>query len=234
MNASIPARVLAAVLALLAVTAIAFGGFLVAIHSTHRDSHGFYASGEKTLTTPTYALVADEIDFGTGGFEWLFRKNRLGTVRVTATGTAAKPIFVGIAPRTRIDAYLRGVATDKISDIEADPFSITYSRQVGAAKPAAPTGLTFWTSKASGAGLQTLTWPVQQGEWAILVMNADGSRGVRTGVSVGAKLGYLLWAGIGLLIGGGLMATGAVAIWLGGRRQAAEGVPISAPVIAGT
>ncbi len=94
------AGVAGTILGLLAVAFVALGGALVGMHSTHRDADGFYSTGQKTLATPTHALVADKIDAGTGP-GWLFRKSRLGTIRVTASGTAAKPVFVGIATHLR-------------------------------------------------------------------------------------------------------------------------------------
>jgi hypothetical protein len=185
------------------------------------------AAESRALSTPTYALVADKLGVGTGP-DWLFQRSRLGTIRVTATGRSGKPIFVGIARTSQIDEYLGDVAHDEITDIEVDPFSVVSSRQPGAARPAAPTSQTFWARRASGADRETLTWPVQKGDWAVVVMNADGARGVQTGVSVGAKFGFLLWLGIGLFVVGGLFAVATAAIYRGAGRRPPRSAATSA------
>jgi hypothetical protein len=222
------ALVAGTILGLLAATSLALGGALVGVHQTKRDAGGFYATRAKTVETPTRALVSGDLDVGTDGPGWLFRKSRLGKIRVTARGTPANPVFVGIAPTGKVDAYLRGVAQDEIVDLEIDPFSVGYHRRPGTAVPAAPTAQAFWASHASGSGRQTVTWAVQKGDWAVVIMNADGSAGVRAPVSVGAKAAFLIWLGAGLLGLGALFAVGAGACYLGSRA------PRARPSAAGT
>jgi hypothetical protein len=205
------------ILAGLAITFLVLGGALLGMHSSKRDAKGFYATGTAMLHTPTHALVADKLD--ANGPSWLFRKSRLGTIRVQATGSSGKAVFVGVAKTSQIDAYLRGVARERVTDFEIDPLSVDYERQAGVAVPAAPGSQTFWASRASGSGRQTLTWPVEKGDWGVVIMNADGSAGIRTDVSVGAKAGFLVWVGAGLVALGALFAAWAATIYFGLRRR---------------
>ncbi len=39
-----------------------------------------------------------------------------------------------------------------------------------------PTAQHFWAVSASGVGQQTVTWEVREGDWSVVLMNADGSR----------------------------------------------------------
>ena len=86
--------------------------------------------------------------------------------------------------------------------------------------PSAPTTEPIWVAWASGSGEQTLDWTIEPGEWAVVIMNADGSTGVSTDVSFGALapagLTVLAWsvfgAGLAALAGGGWL------IYLANRR----------------
>ena len=56
----------------------------------------------------------------------------------------------------------------------------------------------------------------------MVAMNADGSRGVSLDADIGARIGWLLGAGIGLVVLGVLLALGgALLIVLGARRPGA-------------
>src|SRR5215216_4431940 len=139
--------VVGTLLALLALGLLGAGGSLVAAHVTQRDADGYYASGPKPLSTPTYALASHILDVGTNGPDWLFREGRLGTVRIIVTGTDAKPIFVGVAREWKLATYLNGVAHDEVADFDLDPFSMKYVREPGTAAPAAPDAQSFWAEE---------------------------------------------------------------------------------------
>ena len=136
-------------------------------------------------------------------------------------------MFVGIAKKSQVASYLGHVQHDTISDFELDRSrSPTATHRERRPRPR-PGAQHFWASEATGSGPQTLAWPVQKGDWAVVVMNADGSPGIHADVKVGAKVGFLLWAGIGLLALGAILAALAAALFLSGR-------PARSPTVAGT
>ena len=108
--------------------------------------------------------------------------------------------------------YLGSVAHANVQDIDFDPFRVTYLPIAGGAPQGPPTEQRFWAVSASGVGTQTLTWKVREGDWSVVLMNADGSRGVAADVDLGAKLSFVLWVAIGLLLGGALVVGGSTAL----------------------
>jgi hypothetical protein len=226
-NGRLALIVAGASLAIFALVLLGSGGVLVGIHSTKPDAGGFYTSSSHPISTPTYAFVPRKLDVGNDGPDFLFRKGRLGTLRVTATGTPSKPIFVGITRQAQVDRYLTRVAYDAIEDFDLDPFSITTRRHPGAAEATPPTTRPIWAASAAGPGRQGMRWHVQKGNCAVVVMNADGSPGIATNVSVGAKLPFLLWLGVGLLIGSVVLAITAGWLIVTGTRR---GAPTSSSV----
>jgi hypothetical protein len=223
----------AALVAFIGLTAVGLvvllaGALLVGVHASKRDGEGYYASGAHRLGTPTRALVSDDLDVGADGSDWMVHRGRLATIRVAATGTESRPIFVGIARKAQVAAYLHGVDQDEITDFELDPFSVDRKRHSGDVVPPAPTEEHFWSRSASGSGRQAIHWPVRQGDWAVVVMNADGSAGVQTRIGVGAKVPIVLWLGIGALaIGAALLAGGGIGIYSGLRRRPHTAVTVT-------
>ncbi len=153
-------------------------------------------------------------------------------MRVRATATdPGESIFIGIGPEDDVRAYLDGVAYDVVEDFDVDPFRVDYRRVAGTQEPAVPSQQPFWAASASGSGRQAIEWPIEKGTWAIVVMNADGSAGVSVDLDLGAKVSFILWLAIGLLVAGGLLLlAGALmmAFALRGREPPQEAVPAAA------
>ena len=71
-------------------------------------------------------------------------------------------------------------------------------------------------ASVSGSGEQALDWTVQSGEWALVIMNADGSPGVSAGVSADVRCGVKTLAAL-FPIGLASLVVGVVALIGGGR-----------------
>jgi hypothetical protein len=202
----------------LAFGLLAGGCALVAIDQTQRDDDGFLMSPSENFSTLSYAVVSERADIDTDGAEWAL-DTLLGTVRIRSE--SERSVFVGVAPAADVDRYLEGVEHDVVTDLDStgDP---KYARRPGSAPAAAPTTETFWAESAAGTGEQAVDWEPEDGDWRVVLMNDDGSRGVSADVSIGAELDTVLWIGIGLLVVGGLVAAAAaLAITAGTRRRAA-------------
>ena len=125
-------------------------------------------------------------------------------------------MFVGIAPQADVAEYLGGVEHSVVTEIDRKP---RYLERQGGPPAGPPAEQTFWVASATGAGEQTLEWEPEDGSWNVVVMNADGSRGVAADLSIGGELDPVIWIGIGLLVGGALLAAAAaLAITAGVRR----------------
>lgn len=201
------------------------GGFLLWADRTQRDD-GYLTTPNKRFATPTYALTRTRLDTDSDTPGWLVNDNWFGKIRIRAESPGAKTIFVGIGPEAAVAQYLGNVAHASVQDVDFDPFRVTYRPIAGGAPQGPPTGQDFWKASASGVGTQTLTWKVRDGDWAIVLMNADGSRGVVADLDVGAKLSFLLWVGIGVLLGGVLVVGGStVLIVFAARTPAPQASP---------
>jgi hypothetical protein len=186
----------------------------VAIDRTQRDDDGFLMSPTEDFSTATYAIVSESVDVNVDGPDWA-AKSFLGTVRIRSE--SERPVFVGIARESDVAEYLGGVEHAVVTELSHEPH---YSERGGAAPKSPPGDETFWAASTAGTGEQTLEWEPEDGSWSAVVMNTDGSRGVATDLSIGAELDPLIWIGIGLLVGGGLLAAiAAVAITAGIRRN---------------
>ena len=202
--------------ALLAFVLLVGGCALVAVDRTQRDDDGFLVSPTADFRTSTYAIVSETAELDTSGAEWAL-DTFLGTVRIASDSD--RDIFVGIGPAAEVDRYVEGVEHAVVDDLDSsgDP---EYASTSGGAPSAAPGDQTFWAASTAGAGEQTVDWEPEDGDWRVVLMNSDASRGVSSELSIGAELDSVLWIGVGLLAVGVLFAAGAaLAITAGARRH---------------
>src|SRR5256714_9570990 len=153
--------------------AVVFGVVVVAAggtgiwEDTKRDDNGYFSANSHRYQTKTRAIATESIKVGSYVPTWL-----AGKVRLDVSGD--KPLFVGIAPKATVDAYLARIEHTEATNLEFDPFKVTYVDQKGTANPCRPASEPFWAAAVSGTS-SPLTWKLRSGTWPVVVMNADGS-----------------------------------------------------------
>jgi hypothetical protein len=206
----------AGVLGLLSLGLLAAGGFML-WGDSQKDEHGYLSTDSERFATNTHALSTDNLDVD-GDVDWILGRDHWGQIRVEVTARDDERLFVGIARTDDVAGYLSGTNHELVTDIEYSPFRADYREVDGGARPARPAAQDFWAASAHGAGTQALTWDVDDGDWSIVVMNEDASRGIDAGVKAGADLPLLSGAGWGALIAGFItLASGAGLAALGIR-----------------
>ena len=224
--------VAASLLALVALGAIATGAYGLWLHATQR-SDGYVMTSSERFTSAGYALATRTLHISSEVPSFLYGRDWLGDVRIRGESTtAARPLFIGIGRKADVDRYLAGVAHSEVVDVSGGPFGNGYDpsyRARSGRRPATPPGRErFWVASVAGRGTQALTWSVKSGQWAVVVMRPDGSRGVSADLAAGAKLPALLWVSIVLLVVGIAILGGAAALIFFGARE-----PRAAPHVSG-
>jgi hypothetical protein len=192
------------------------GGGILAVGG----SDGTFSSGHHDVSTPTRALVS-EVATINGTHEFT---DALGQPRIRVNANAVKsdqPVFVGVGRKADVDRYLAGAEIDRVTDFDVDPFTLDKTRMSGEAKPKPPATQSFWVSKSSGSEAK-LDWKVRDGNYRVVVMNADGSRGVATQSEFEIEIPHLETVAIVALILGLVTIAGGVALIapsVGGRSS---------------
>jgi hypothetical protein len=200
--------------ALLAITGLIVGAGGVAVLGTI-GTDGKVATGDQSFATSGAALVTSAAD--------LRRPEKVsdivGDPNIQLHLQSDRPAFVGVARAADVDRYLKGAPIDEISDFEVDPFKMKHDPRAGAKRLAAPGKQSFWIAKSTGAN-PSLNWKAGSDEYRMVVMNADGSRGVRTHGDASITIPHtaaIAWS----LVGGGLLLllAGAAAIAAAGASD---------------
>jgi hypothetical protein len=209
------AVIVGSLLALVSLGFLAVGGAALWADGK-KDEQGYVSTGTDRFHTATAALRTENLDADLSGAEDVVDSSEYGKVRVRVKPNQDKAMFVGIARTSDVSSYLSGTAHATVTDLDYDPFDADYTTSAGARRAAPPATQDIWEAKAQGRGAQTLTWDVADGNWSVVVMNADGSPGVDAGVKAGANVPFLdevAWVALGggivlLLASGALMFAG--------------------------
>jgi hypothetical protein len=197
--ARIAAVVTGALASLIAVGLVGLGA--VALWADgEKDQKGYLSTDSQRFGAGSRALATENLDVDLDGGEWIVDSSDLGDVRLEVASQNDKPVFVGIARTDEVSSYLRNVAHTTVTDVDSDPFEASYAPVGGERKPAAPQEAGIWAASTHGAGIQSLNWEIQDGDWSVVVMNEDGSPGVYADISAGAKVPFLDelgWTSIG-------------------------------------
>jgi hypothetical protein len=208
--------IVGAILALMGAVALLVACGLAIAQLTLRDDDGYYTSPSAHLTTPTAAIVGDELSLGDvddGAAADVVDALSL-RARITATRSDGGEVFVGIGPAGALRRYLSGVPQAQVEDVRDG--DVILRERLGARAAGPPAAQTFWAASAQGPGRQQLDWKPTNGQWAAVVMNATATPGIDVQVRVGARIGVLRWitggiGAVGLILvagGGGLMFAG--------------------------
>ena len=213
------------------------GGVAAATVAAGQGRDGFLTTPSGTFSVASYAITSPNLETGTGsgtGPESGAQPGSAGipaglaTVMLEATSARGTGVFLGIGPRTEVERYLASVSHSELVSVNSSPFRAEYREVPGSRRPARPGSQPWWTVAASGPGTQRVVWPVESGDWAVVVMNADATQGVDVTARAGVRSALLVPAAVALLLGGGLLlVAGVLLVVFGamglGRRDPAQG-----------
>jgi len=215
------------IILLISLVPLLAGGGLMWAEKALRDSEGFYTTPAIQLEKDSHAIVTGHANIDLGGdwecISWGRRWHPSDFLTLKIEGSSndpSKQIFIGVAEVSDLEAYLKDVEYDEVTDLRIRRASLAYTNHPGTSEPPAPTSETFWTASVHGTGTQTLEWGIEEGTYSLALMNEDGSRGLDLNVLVGVKVPTILWAiSVGLVVGGlVLLAIAILMIYLAVRR----------------
>ncbi|MET7991727.1 DUF4389 domain-containing protein [Amycolatopsis sp. NPDC005232] len=228
----IAAAVCGAVLVLFSTGLLSGGSALMWADRNQRDADGYF-SASAPFSASGYALASDPVQLhglGTGGPDLA---GIVGDTRIRATAVdATQGVFIGIAPAASAARYLAGVEHTTVTDL-GDRGTVGIDIP-GGALTTPPQQAGIWAGQASGPGTQSVAWPVRGGDWTVVVMNSDGSRGVAVEAEAGATVPAIGWLSVLLVVVGVVFLAGGVAcIWLAARGASAHRARTPVPVAEG-
>src|SRR5437762_5753169 len=132
------------VAAVLGVLVLAAGVTAIWADTAKRDDNGYFSANAHRYQTHTRAISTESITVGSYAPTWL-----AGKVRLDVSGD--KPLFLGIAPKSTVDAYLARIEHTEATRLDLDPFKVTYVDHRGTVDPGRLARDLFWAAGETGA-----------------------------------------------------------------------------------
>ena len=208
-----------AVLVLASILAVVAAALWTA-KETLPDTDGFFTTPPASCSADTFAITSENLRLHVDGVGALSPSSLLGDGRVTVEPKYESTVFVGLAATDSVETYLDEVARTTMVPARAfDDRRLPVCETSGGQAPsAAPDSLQIWTTYSQGQGAQVITWPLQEGNWTVVIMNADASRGLDVTVDTGATFPGVGIAISALLFGAGVFLLVGLALVIGSKR----------------
>jgi len=203
----IPAALFGILLTLAGLVLLAFVGF-----------DGTFTTPRTVARTDTHAIVisATFVDDD-------LRSGDVGESSVTLDVEGrGERVFLGVAEAADVATYLEDVSIAEAVELSYPGTSLVLRREGGRAEPTPPEDEKFWIASRVGDG--ELTWDLDEGDWSVVIMNADASAGVDVAGTATARIPALGVAlAVILLVGVPLLVVGIALIVSGVRRGPGSG-----------
>ena len=195
--------ILGAVLALIGLALTGAAAGLGAAVFQQRDQ-GYLTSPTERYAVDSYAITSEQLEVVLDDNDLnLGRSGPIASLMLRATSPVpGQDVFVGVGPRAQVAAYLAGVQHSEITQIRFNPFQVSYRTTPGTQPPTTPGRQDFWVVSAQGPGTQQVELDLTSGDWAMVIMNADGTKPVAVDVQAGARSNLLGPLSLGTLIAG--------------------------------
>jgi len=195
---------------------------ITVVDAAAEDEDGFWMTKHEPLRSNSFAIASESLRLHLDGEAAQLPEAITGDVRLNADSARGRPIFIGIGPTADVDRYLAGVGHDTLVGLDDEDDEARYRVTTGGPPRTAPMDEGFWDVQDAGVRDVQITWAPKDGDWTVVVMNADGGPVVDTRIAAGAEFPIVaasavaLWvtAGLVLLLGIVLIA---VSIWIVSR-----------------
>jgi hypothetical protein len=176
-----------------------------------QDNEGYVMSPTERYAVDTYAITSERLEVVLDeGLPTTGRAGPVASFMLRATSAkSGQDIFVGVGPQVEVAKYLADVEHSELTELRFNPFRVNYRTVTGSQAPPLPGTQDFWAVSAQGPGTQQITADLTDGDWVVVIMNADGTRPVAADLQAGARSVFLAPVTLGtLIVGLALLALG--------------------------